>query len=61
MNTQLKTSKTQITTNSRALIYLGLHGSVVEWIKHEASGMLIYGEEFKFCKRQILHCVASQL
>ena len=39
---QLKTSKTQITTNTRALIYLGLHGSVVEWIKDEASDMLTY-------------------
>ena len=30
---QLKTSKTQITTNARALIYLELHGSVAERIK----------------------------
>ena len=37
---QLKTSKTQITTNSRTLIYLGLHGSEAEWMKHESSGML---------------------
>ena len=39
---QLKTSKTQITTDTRALIHLGLRGSVAEWIKHEASGMLTY-------------------
>ena len=42
---QLKTSKTQITTNTRALIYLELHGSVTERIKHEASGMLTYREK----------------
>ena len=36
----LKTSKTQVTTNTRALIYLGMHGSVAEQIKHEASDML---------------------
>ena len=41
---QLKTSKTQITTNTRALIYLELHGSVAKQIKHEASGMLTYRE-----------------
>ena len=39
---QLKTSKTHIATNTRALIYLGLHGSVAERIKHEVSGMLSY-------------------
>ena len=42
---QVKTSKTQIRTNTRALIYLGLHGSVVERIKHEASDMLTYREK----------------
>ena len=42
---QLKTSKTHIKTNIRALIYLGLHGSVAKWIKHEASGMLTYREK----------------
>ena len=36
---QLKTSKTQITTNTRALIFLGLHSSVGEQMKHEASDM----------------------
>ena len=41
----LKTFKTLITTNTRALIYLGLHGSVAKWIKHEASGMLTYCEK----------------
>ena len=39
---RLKTSKTQIATNTRALIYLGLHGSVAERIKHEGSAMLTY-------------------
>ena len=42
---QLKTSKTQITTKTRALIYLRLHGSVAERIKHEASGMLTYSKK----------------
>ena len=42
---QLKTSKTQITTNTRALICLGLSGSVAELIKHEASGILTYCEK----------------
>ena len=42
---QLKTSKTQFATNTRAIIHLGLHGSVAEWIKHEASGMFIYREK----------------
>ena len=42
---QLKTSKTQITTNTKALIYLKLHGSVAERIKHEASGMLTYSKK----------------
>ena len=42
---QLKTSKTQITTKTRALIYLGLHGSVAERIKQIVSGMLTYREK----------------
>ena len=42
---QIKTSKTQITTSTRALIYLGLNGSVAKRIKHEASGMLTYREK----------------
>ena len=42
---QVKTSKTQITTNTKALIYLELHGSMAERIKHEASGMLNYLEK----------------
>ena len=37
---QLRTSKTKITTNTRALICLELHGSVAEQIKRKASGML---------------------
>ena len=41
---QLKTSKTQITTNTGALIYLEPHGSVAERIKHEAPGKLTYHE-----------------
>ena len=45
---KLKTSKTQITTNVRALIHLGLHGSVTEWIKHEATGMLTYHEKSSY-------------
>ena len=44
---QLKTFKTQITTNTRALIYLGLYGSVDKRIKHEASDMLTY------CKKSL--------
>ena len=39
---QLRTSKTKITTNTRASICLELHGSVAEHIKREASGMLTY-------------------
>ena len=43
---QLKISKTQITTNTRALIYLGLHGSAAKRIKHDkTSGMLTYREK----------------
>ena len=42
---QLKSSKTQITTITRALIYLELHGSMVERIKHEVCGMLTYCEK----------------
>ena len=42
---QLKTFKTQITTNTSALIYLGLCGSVAERIKNEASDMLTYCEK----------------
>ena len=42
---QLKTSKTQVTTNTRALIHFGLRGSVARRIKHEASGMLTYREK----------------
>ena len=42
---QLKTSKTQFTTNTRALIYLGLDGSVAERIKPKASGMFTYREK----------------
>ena len=42
---QLKTSKTQIKTNARALIYLGLNGFAAERIKHDASDMLTYREK----------------
>ena len=42
MTIQLKSSKTQITTNTRALIYVGLHDSVAERIKLEALGMVTY-------------------
>ena len=42
---KLKTSQTKITTNTRPLIYLGLHGSVAKRIKYEASGMLTYREK----------------
>ena len=42
---QLKTSKTQITTKSRALIYLELHRSVAERIKQIVSDMLTYREK----------------
>ena len=45
---QLKTSKTQITTNTKALIYLGLYGFVAERIKHEASGMRTYRKSGRF-------------
>ena len=45
LSLQLKTSKTQITTNIRALIRLQLHGSVAERIGHEASDMLTYREK----------------
>ena len=39
---QLRTSKTEIPTNTGALIYPGPYGSVPERIKREASGMLTY-------------------
>ena len=39
---RLKTSKTQITTNVRALIYRKLHSPVAKRIKHEVSGMLTF-------------------
>ena len=42
---QLKSSITQITKNTRALIYLRLHGSVAERIKYETSGMLTYSKK----------------
>ena len=42
---QVKASKTQITTNPRALIYFGLNGSVAEQRKHESSGILTYHEK----------------
>ena len=42
---QLRTSKAQIITNTRALIYLGLDGSVTELIKHETSDILPYPEK----------------
>ena len=42
---QVKTSRTQITTNPRALIYLGLNGFVAEQRKHESSGILAYHEK----------------
>ena len=42
---QLKSFKTQITTNTRALIYLRLYDSVAKWIKHEASDMVTYCEK----------------
>ena len=40
-----RTFKTQIMTKTRALIKLELHGSVAEWIKHQASDMFIYCEK----------------
>ena len=39
------TAKTQLTTNTKALIYLGAHGSVAERIKHEVSGMPTFREK----------------
>ena len=39
------TAKNFIITNTRALIYLGLHGSVTKRIKYKASGMLTYREK----------------
>ena len=36
---QLTTLKTQIMTYTRALVYHGLHDSLVERIKHKASNM----------------------
>ena len=41
---QLITFTTQITTNTRALVYHRLDGSVTERIKHMASNMLSYRE-----------------
>ena len=41
---QLRIFKTQITTNTRALVYHRLYGSVAEQIKHMASNMLSYRE-----------------
>ena len=37
--------KTQIMTNTRALIYLKTYGSVAKRIKHEPSNMLTYREK----------------
>ena len=43
---QLKTFKAQITTNTRALIYFRLYGSLAEQIKHEAS-------DITYCERSL--------
>ena len=40
-----KTFKTQIMKKTRALFWLEPHGSVTEWITHEASDMLTYREK----------------
>ena len=58
---QLKTFKTQVTTNTRALIYLGLYGLVAKRISHTTFNIpCLLWKEFKSCEEQILH-VASQL
>ena len=57
---QLKTFKTQIIANSRALIYLGLYGSVAEPISHTVLTYPTCREEFDSRGEQIFH-VASQL
>ena len=42
---QLRTFKTQIITNTRALVYLELYGSVAERINHTDFNMLNYREK----------------
>ena len=57
---QLRTFKTQITTNTRALVYLGLDGSVAERISHTTFNIsYLLWKEFDYYEEQILH-VASQ-
>ena len=40
MTLQLRTSKTQIAEDTRALVHHRLYGSVTKWIKYEAFNML---------------------
>ena len=42
---QLRNFKTHITTNTRALVYHGLYGSVAEQVNHTAFNMLSYREK----------------
>ena len=57
---QLRTFKTQITTNTRALVYLGLDGSVAERISDTTFNIsYLLWKEFDYYEEQILH-VASQ-
>ena len=58
---QLKTFKTQVTTNTRTLIYKGLYGPVAKWISHTTFNIpCLSWKEFESRQVQILH-VASQL
>ena len=58
---QLKTFKIQFTSNTSALIYLGLYGLVAKRISHTTFNIpCLSWKEFESCEEQILH-VASQL
>ena len=53
--------KTQVTTNTRALIYLGLYGPVAKLISHTTFNIhCLSWKEFETRQEQILH-LASQL
>ena len=59
--TQLRTFKTQITTNTGALIFHRLYGSVEEWIKHRATNTLAYREMSSNPVRTSLHRMSDTL
>ena len=56
---QLRAFETEVITNTRALIYLWLYGSVAERIKHAASYILTYRETNSNPVRSSLHGKSS--